>query len=152
MPPFTPPRWLIPWISRAHVWAYEQSDGRVGAWTSGMRHVLLRTRGRRSGQLHDVCLPYWIDDTDCPIIVASFSGSPKHPAWYLNLTDRTKNATVRVRDGRRVYDAAPEILSGAERARVWDALTIDRPFYVSYQQQTTRQIPLVRLRAAERAV
>ncbi len=145
-PPFEPPRWLIPWITRLHVWVYARSGGRVATSSGGLQLLLLTALGRRSGKPHSVCLPYWLDQDGSLLVVASFAGSPKHPAWYLNLTDRVRNSSVSVRDGRSVYSAKAEILRGAERARVWTALTADRPFYADYQRRTTREIPLVRLR------
>ena len=145
-PPFTPARWLIPWLMQLHVCVYSRSGGRLGTSWGGLHHLLLTAIGRRSGKPHVVCLPYWLDEDGSLVVVASFAGSPKHPAWYLNVTDRVRNASVSVRDGRKVYAAEAEILTGTNRERVWAALTADRPFYADYQKRTAREIPLVWLR------
>jgi len=145
----TPPRWLIPWITSAQVWIYETSNGRLGATGAGMPHLLLRTVGRKSGRELDVCLPYWLDEDGSRIVVASFAGGPRNPAWYHNVKDKRANPDVRVRDRDRVFRARADVLEGEERARVWRALIADRPFYQRYQDRTAREIPLVRLREAD---
>jgi deazaflavin-dependent oxidoreductase (nitroreductase family) len=141
-----PPREEIPAISRAHVAALE-SGGAEEFWNAaGMSHVIVRTLGRRTGNEHKVALPYWSDTDGSRVVVGSFAGAPDHPAWYLNLTDRERNGEVLLRVQEGSYWAQPEVLEGAEYARVWAALTADRPFYVGYTQRTARKLPLVRFR------
>ncbi len=141
----TPPRWLVPWITRANVWIYRRTDGRIGGTGAGMPQLLLTTVGRRSGRVHTVCLPFWNDGDGHRVVVASFGGAPRHPAWFHNLTDTGVNPTVSVQVGPRRLAARAEVVEGTERDRLWDALTADRPFYRDYQARTERVIPLVRL-------
>jgi deazaflavin-dependent oxidoreductase (nitroreductase family) len=123
----------------------ESSDDDV-VWTAaGMKHVLLHTRGRRTGAEHKVALPFWLDADGHRIVVASFAGAPAHPAWYLNLADRQANPEVRVRVQGAQYWADAQVLDGEDYARTWAALAADRPYYNDYQTRTDRQIPLVRL-------
>jgi deazaflavin-dependent oxidoreductase (nitroreductase family) len=143
--PFSPPRWLVPWITKLQVGVYEWSNGRLGSMAAGMRHLLLRTVGRRSGRSATVCLPYWRDPSGHRIVVASYAGGPKNPAWYHNLTDRSTNPTVMVQDRDRVFRARADVLKDEERGAVWQQLVADRPFYARYQEMTSREIPLVRL-------
>lgn len=140
-----PPRDEIPVISRAHVAAQESSDDDLVWVAAGMYHVIIVTTGRRSGREHKVTLPYWVDPNGYRVVVASFAGAPQHPAWYLNLADRSANPEVlcKVQDGQ--FWSRPEILSGDDYAATWAALTTDRPFYNDYQSETERRIPLVRL-------
>ena len=77
--------------------------------------------------------------------VASFAGAPAHPAWYLNLTDRTANPEVLVRVQGRSFWARADILDGEDYQRTWAGLTADREYYNGYQARTERRIPLVRL-------
>jgi deazaflavin-dependent oxidoreductase (nitroreductase family) len=135
----------IPGISRGHVQAMESSDADE-VWTlAGMHHVVLRTTGRRTGREHKVALPFWLDPDNHRIVVGSFAGAPRHPAWYLNLTDRDANAEVLVRVQGRSFWARPQILDGAEYDRIWALLTTDRAYYNGYQTRTDRKLPLVRL-------
>ena len=145
----TPPRWLIPYLSRAQVWLYRRSDGRAGGRGAGMSNLLLTTIGRRSGNRHTVCLPFWVDPEGRRVVVASFSGAPHHPAWYHNLADRSANPTV---DVQVMADRGPhlaQVLGGDDRTTIWDALVADRPFFADYQHRTERTIPLVRFVPAE---
>lgn len=141
---FAPPRWLIPRLSRAQVWLYRRTHGRVGGTGAGMHNLILSTTGRRSGNAHAVCLPFWVDGDGRRVVVASFAGAPSHPAWYHNLADRDVNPTVDVQvwDDRRSHVA--QILEGDDYRTVWDALVADRPFFADYQARTERRIPLVR--------
>lgn len=141
----TPDRSTIPAISASHVAMMENSDD-DGVWVwVNMHHVLLRTVGRRSGREHKVALPFWRDSGGHRVVVASFSGSPQHPAWFLNLADRTANPEVYVRVQGGAYWSVPDILDGEEYDEVWRALVLDRPHYADYQANTERRIPLVRL-------
>lgn len=140
-----PARDQIPGISRAHVAAMETSDAEEVWVGAGMKQLLLRTVGRKTGNQHKVALPYWRDPDGYPIVVASFAGAPQHPAWYLNLADRNANPEVFVRDRQRAFWADAQILDGAEYQRIWNALTADRPYYNDYQTRTERRIPLVRI-------
>ncbi len=141
----TPPRDEIPKLSRAHVEAMESSDDPTIWVQAGMPHVLLRTVGRRSGAEHKVALPTWTDPEGRRVVVASFSGAPQHPAWYLNLSDRAANPEVLVRVPGARFWSEPEILDGAEYERIWALLLADRAWYGDYQAATDRRIPLVRL-------
>jgi len=143
-----PSRDEIPQISRGHVAAMEASDDDAAWVIAGMHHVVLRTVGRRSGNEHKVALPFWADENGVPVVVASFSGAPQHPSWYLNLTDTEANGEVLVRRQKALYWSKPEILDRDEYAKVWAGLTADREYYNDYQLRTSRRIPLVRLSAA----
>lgn len=133
-------------ISRGHVQAMESSDDDAVWVLAGMHHVVLRTIGRKSGAEHKVALPIWRDPDGHRIVVASFGGAPGHPAWFLNLRDRTANPRVLCRvQGSQQYWSEPEILEGDERNRMWKLLNEDRAWYDTYQAKTDRTIPLVRL-------
>ena len=140
-----PPRDEIPGISRQHVAAMEASDDDAIWVIAGMHHVVLRTIGRRTGKEHKVALPYWVDPEGYMVVVASFSGAPQHPAWYLNLADRQANPEVLCRVQGSQFWADAQILDGTDYTQSWQGLTADRPYYDDYQSRTDRRIPLVRL-------
>lgn len=140
-----PPRDEIPGISRQHVAAMETSDADEVWVVAGMRHVLLRTIGRKSGHEHKVALPYWLDGDGRRVVVASFAGAPQHPSWYLNLTDRTANPELLVLDQGYRFWADGQVLNGSEYDDTWAGLIADRAYYANYQTRTDRTIPLVRL-------
>jgi deazaflavin-dependent oxidoreductase (nitroreductase family) len=132
-------------LTKMHVGAMEQTDDDMVWDQAGMKHVLLTTIGRKSAKVHKVALPTWNDPEGNRIVVASFAGAPGHPAWYLNLADRTANPDVRVRVQGGEYVCVPEILDGEEYDRIWALLVDDRAWYTTYQSKTERRIPLVRL-------
>jgi deazaflavin-dependent oxidoreductase (nitroreductase family) len=140
-----PPRHEIPGISRQHVAAMESSDDEA-VWTpAGMHHVVLTTRGRRTGRHHTVALPFWRDPGGDRVVVASFAGAAAHPDWYLNGADRTANPEVHVRVRSGAFWAGFEVVDGDDHERTWAALLADRPWYAEYQRRCERRIPLVRL-------
>jgi deazaflavin-dependent oxidoreductase (nitroreductase family) len=138
----TPPRWIIPWISRTHVALYKLTNGRIGSRLAGKPGILVRTIGARTGKVHTICLPFLPYEGD-RIVVASFSGAPKNPAWYHNLR---AHPDVVIRDRERVFWAHASVVPDDERPTVWAAVVADAPWYAQYQARTTRTIPLIRLR------
>jgi deazaflavin-dependent oxidoreductase (nitroreductase family) len=141
-----PAREQIPARTREHVAAMEASDSDEVWFLAGMHHLMLCTVGRRSGAQQKAALPYWFDADGHPIVVASYAGAPRHPAWYLNLSDRSANPEVLVKMQREAWWADAQELAGDDYRCTWDALVVDRPFYVDYQSRTTRKLPLISLR------
>jgi deazaflavin-dependent oxidoreductase (nitroreductase family) len=133
-------------ISAKHVALMETSDADDTWIWVGMEHLLLRTIGRRSGTEHKVALPFWRDPGGDRVVVASFGGSPKHPAWFLNLSDRDANPEVLVRVQGGLFWSTPQVLDGDDYAATWAGLVADRPWYADYVAKAEgRRIPLVRL-------
>jgi deazaflavin-dependent oxidoreductase (nitroreductase family) len=131
-------------VTRRHVERMEASDAdSVWNW-SGMEHLLLTTVGRTSGKLHKVALATWRDPDAQRIVAGSAAGSDRHPAWFLNVRDRTE-PEVLCRVQTKQFWSAPDILDGDEYLRIWDLLTRDREFFTEYQAKIARRIPLVRL-------
>ena len=141
----TPSQEEIPVITKMHVSALESSDDDAVWVQAGMHHVLLSTIGRKSGDTHKVALPFWRDPDGGRVVVASFAGATKDPAWFVNLADRSANPKVLVRVQGGSYWSEPEILDGDEYDRIWKLLNEDRAWYDNYQAKTERRIPLVRL-------
>jgi deazaflavin-dependent oxidoreductase (nitroreductase family) len=106
-----------------------------------MRILLLTTTGRKTGQARTAPLPYFSYEGRT-LVVGSFAGGDKHPAWFLNLTSEP---AVTMQIGRAVTAATAVELSGPERDRLWAQLVADWPRYALYQQGTPRTIPLVEL-------
>jgi deazaflavin-dependent oxidoreductase (nitroreductase family) len=128
--------------SSANVWIYRVSGGRLlGKFPSGAPVCLLTTHGRRSGQRHTVPLLY-LQDGDDLVIVASQGGAPQHPGWFRNLQ---ANPRAEVEIGGKRFPAAARLLEEDEKTRIWPRLVKLYPPYETYQQRTSRRIPVVRL-------
>jgi F420H(2)-dependent quinone reductase len=126
-------------LNKTHSSVYRRSDGRVWGTMFGGPVLLLNTTGRKSGQRRTNPLLYVRDGEDF-VVIASYGGAPKHPAWYLNLM-ATPDATVEV--GDREFRVRAEEVDGEEKARLWQKMVEMYPTYDSYQKKTDREIPLL---------
>jgi deazaflavin-dependent oxidoreductase (nitroreductase family) len=130
-------------VSRANAWLYRRTKGRFGAAMPGTRGrapiCLLTTTGRRTGQPRTVALLYLADGGDI-VVVASIGGMSKHPEWYLNLV---ANPAVTIEIGGDAREMTARTASPEEKARLWPRLVAMYKSYDTYQQRTTRAIPVV---------
>lgn len=122
-----------------HVRLYEETDGEQGYLWNGATCLVLTTKGRKSGATRKHALICGFDG-DTPVIVASQGGAPTHPNWYHNLTAEP-HVKVQVKGDR--FDAVARTAEGTERDRLWKIMTDVWPNYDSYQERTTRVIPVV---------
>ncbi len=108
----------------------------------------LETIGARTGQKRTAIVGWFPDTGDKSwLVIASYAGSARHPAWFLNLAKNPDAVWVRI--GGRRWKVRPESLRSAERAEAWQRVASLAPGYAAYQQKTDREIPIVRLRAVE---
>jgi deazaflavin-dependent oxidoreductase (nitroreductase family) len=129
-------------ITIVHRRLYTWTNGRIGAITGGMPTLLLTTTGRKSGRPRTVPLPYFPHPQGY-VVVASYAGGPRNPAWYDNLVAQPE-VELQIR-GRRVR-AIATAASPSERPEIWSRLLSSAPMYEDYQRITPREIPLVVLR------
>lgn len=132
-------RSLIRAFGDFHAWAYEVSGGRWGGRLQGLPMVLLHLIGRKSGKSRRTPLLYMKAGEDL-VIVASFYGSPGHPAWYHNLM---ANPECDIRVGPRRYRVRARTAKSEEREKLWPQLVDFYPDYAAYQSRTDREIPVV---------
>ena len=130
--------------ARIHAGVYRLSGGKVRVSIGGMRILILTTKGRRSGKPHSVPLGY-MSEGGSYVVTASYGGSARHPAWYLNLLSEPMATTLV--SGRRVPVIAQTVNSEA-REQLWTRLVDSVPLYQKYQDRTKRQIPMVYLNPA----
>jgi len=126
--------------TRIHRAIFEVSKGRILGKAFGRTFVELVTTGRRSGKERSTMLSVPIVDGDRLVLVASFGGDDRHPAWYLNLQ---ANPEVRVTIAGSTRTMVARTASEEERAELWPQITSAFEGYARYQEQTTRQIPVV---------
>ena len=131
-------------ILKIHQSIYESTNGLLGHKLLGVPTLLLRTTGRKSGELRTSALIY-IDYKGSKVIVASKGGDPRAPAWLLNLR---ANPLVEYQVNRVRVKAKAEVLEKghSDYAALWkghNARNANR--YDEYQAKTARPIPLVRL-------
>ena len=137
----------------AHLTSYLRSGGREGHVVDGRPSgaylfgttCLIRYRGRKSGRTMITPLSY-ADRGGEVIIVGSKGGSDAHPAWYLNVV---AGETVDFQIATQAFRATWREPEGAERQKIWDFMVDCYPFYATYQTRTSRQIPMVMMKAIE---
>jgi deazaflavin-dependent oxidoreductase (nitroreductase family) len=108
----------------------------------GNRLLLLTTRGARTGRRHTTPLAF-TRDGDRFVVIASMGGAPHHPAWYHNLV-KNREALVEVGSEQFAVRATP-LPSGPERDRLYEQQAQVMPGFRTYQEKTTRIIPVVLL-------
>jgi deazaflavin-dependent oxidoreductase (nitroreductase family) len=119
---------------------FNASKGRIFGKTFGMPIVKLVTTGRRSGKKRSTMLAVPIVDSDRLVLVASFGGDDRHPAWYLNLQ---ANPEVRTTTAGSTRTMIARIATEEERAELWPQITSVFEGYARYQERTERPIPVV---------
>jgi deazaflavin-dependent oxidoreductase (nitroreductase family) len=123
-----------------HVRRYIETDGEVGyIWREGSPILLLTVTGRKSGNEYTTPLIFGRDG-ESYVLVASQGGRPKHPDWYLNLAAHPE---VGVQVKGDTFRARARTADGEERERLWRAMNEIWKHYDSYQEKTTREIPVV---------
>ena len=56
-----------------------------------------------------------------------------------------EKASVIIEVGDEKYDAVASTVEGADRARLWAAITAASPFFIEHQAGVEREIPVVAL-------
>jgi deazaflavin-dependent oxidoreductase (nitroreductase family) len=128
-----------------HDAAFRASNGLLFNRFLGMPIVLLTTTGRKSGRPRATMLLAPVQDSDRLVLVASYGGDDRHPAWFLNLRD---NPHVEVLMDGRTRRMHARVASREEKAALWPRVTAVAWNYAQYQRQTARDIPLVILEPA----
>jgi deazaflavin-dependent oxidoreductase (nitroreductase family) len=129
----------IDWNARNRnvITEFRANGGKVGDGTNKL--ILLTTTGAKSGLLRVNPLNYSIDG-DRIILIASKGAAPTNPDWYHNLVAHPE---VTVEIGTEKIQMRASIAEGEERQRLYDQQAALMPFFAKYQQQTTRQIPVI---------
>jgi deazaflavin-dependent oxidoreductase (nitroreductase family) len=71
------------------------------------------------------------------------TGLARSPDWFRNLRE-AEEATIEI--GTRSWRVRPEVLTGAERDRVWNDVVLARiPSVSKYERKAQRTIPVARL-------
>ncbi|MEI2700979.1 MAG: nitroreductase family deazaflavin-dependent oxidoreductase [Baekduia sp.] len=130
--------------SAFNTWVYRASGGRLGGSFDGAPLVLVHHVGAKSGE-HRVVPLLGMPDGDDLVIVASYGGAPKTPAWFFNLK---ANPDTRIELKGRVIDVTASVVPEPERSELWPRLVEFYAAYGDYQRKTERVIPLIRLTPA----
>lgn len=108
-------------------------------------HCMIKYKGRKSGKTFITTLCYG-DIGGEVVIVGSKGGADQHPEWYLNVV---ASKEIEFQIATQAFRATWREPEGAEHEKVWNFMVDCFPFYASYQASTSRQIPLVMMKAIE---
>ena len=136
--------WLIKHVaSPLDPLIFKATNGRFTSMGPPVMPMLtLTAKGRRSGQPRAVQLACHDHEGD-PLVVASAWGQERHPAWRYNL-EANPEVEVQVRGER--FQARAELLTDAEKDKVWDDIRRAIPQMNVYEKRTDRNIRVFRLR------
>jgi deazaflavin-dependent oxidoreductase (nitroreductase family) len=135
---------LLP-LLRVHDFIYQKSGGRIGHHLPGAPpSLLLHSVGAKTGKPRINTLTY-ARDGERYLIVASYGGAERNPAWYHNVK---AHPDVEINVGPRRFAVHGDILlpDSPEYARLFRIVNqnnSDR--YTNYQKRTERPIPIVAL-------
>ncbi len=118
---------------------FRANQGKVGGQFAGAPLLLLTTTGAKSGRAITKPLVYTKDGNRI-VLIASFAGAPKNPAWFVNLV---ANPVVTIELGSERFQARGTVTSGEERQRLYKNQAAQMAIFDDYQKKTTRQIPVV---------
>ena len=128
-------------FNQAIIDEFRANGGVVGGPFEGATLLLLHTTGARSGRPRVSPLAYLTIDGRM-IIIGSYAGAPKDPAWVHNLRAHPR---ARIEVGTDTYDVAVRELPAGERDATYPKVTEMAPAFAEYQAKTTRVIPLFEL-------
>lgn len=140
MPEFPPDPWEDSLIADIRANGGRPSSGPL----AGHPLLLLYSTGAKSGQRRRSILTYSRDGDDY-IVAGTASGAPKDPAWVANVR---ANPDVTIEVAGVEHPAKATIVDETERQRLWDHHVEELPWFGDYPKQTTRTIPVIRLRTS----
>lgn len=126
-------------LNRNVIEEFRANDGKVSGMFANEPLLLLTTTGAKSGEKRTNPLVHTLDG-DRVVIIASFGGAPKHPAWFLNIR---ANPEVTIELPGETFTNNALIPTGEERQRIYDQHAAEMPRFAEYQAMTSREIPVV---------
>jgi len=134
--------WLVKQGANLNTLLYRVTKGKVGGTYDGAPVVLVHHIGAKSGEARVAPVVYLADGDDV-IIVASYGGAPKSPAWFHNLK---ANPDTKMELRGETIPVRAEVVAEPERSELWTRVVQLYPAFADYQRKTERIIPIVRLR------
>lgn len=122
---------------------FRTNGGFVGTNGFGKGLVLLHHRGARSGTARVSPVAAIPDGDGAWFVAASKGGAPQNPSWYHNLLAHPDVEIETPDDGTVAVHA--DDLAGQARDDAWELFKQRSEGFRSYEQKTSRVIPVLRL-------
>jgi deazaflavin-dependent oxidoreductase (nitroreductase family) len=137
--------WIKHVASRLDPVIFRASGGRFTSMgPPAMPMLALTAIGRRSGRPRSVQLACLELDGDY-LVVASAMGQQKHPAWRYNIE---ANPQVEIQMRGQRFAARAQVLTDAEKDRIWADIREAIPQLDVYEERTDRNLRVFRLSRA----
>jgi deazaflavin-dependent oxidoreductase (nitroreductase family) len=122
---------------------FRANGGTVTTMGFGRGLVLLHHTGARTGTERVAPVAAIRSDDDTWLVAASKAGAPTNPDWYHNLVAHPDVVIETPDDG--TVEVTARVLEGSERDDAWARFTSMSEGFRSYEQKTTRVIPVIAL-------
>lgn len=135
-------------VISAGVWALENghrallalTGGRFPQSIAGMPTLELHTTGAKFGVRRSRLLTSPIVEDGRVVLVGSNGGGETSPAWVANLRAHPE---VEITMGDDTHRYRARVVTGDERAELWDRIVQRYRGYDAYQRRAPREIPVV---------
>ncbi len=125
---------------------FRENNGKVGGYFAGSKLALLTTTGAKSGEKRTAPVMSFRRD-DAVYVVASKAGADSHPAWYLNmLANPSLFVELATDSGIDSFEATAVTVPEPQRTALYAEIGAENPGFATYQESTSRVIPIVELR------
>ncbi|MEM7033933.1 MAG: nitroreductase/quinone reductase family protein [Chloroflexota bacterium] len=132
---------LLKAIAKIHTAVMRISGGRMGNQMGGNEILLLHHVGAKSNKNYVSPLAY-VEDEGAYAIIAAAAGQAKNPGWFHNLK---KNPSTIIEIKGKTINVTAKVAPKETRDRIWADVVVDFPQFASYEEKTTRVIPIVLL-------
>jgi len=137
-PEDVPPRWIVKFITRAHLFLNRITGGKAFNTLSGDEVCFVTMTGAKSGRTITVPLMY-VPHGEGVLLVASQGGAPKNPVWYNNIA---ANPDIEVRHRNRTMKLRARLAGPEEKPALWPVCDSHYAPFVDYRARTSRDIPI----------
>ena len=136
---------IIKYFAKFQARIFLLSKGKLwNKWPGGFHVMVVRTKGAKTDKIRNIPLIY-VHQDGMPILVASLGGMPKNPNWYYNVKAHPNLKISTIHDSQN-YIA--EELSKEKKDELWPLICSFYPDYETYQNNTSREIPVFLCRSA----
>ena len=136
---------IIKYFAKFQARVFLLSNGKLwNKWSGGFPVMVVRTKGAKTNKIRNIPLIY-VHQDGMPILIASLGGMTKNPNWYYNVKAHP-NLKISTTHDSKNYIA--EEVSKDKKDELWPLICSFYPDYETYQNNTSRDIPVFLCRSA----
>jgi len=136
---------IIKYFAKFQAGIFLLSKGKLwNKWPGGFPIMVVQTKGAKTQKIRNIPLIY-VHENGLPILVASLGGMPKNPSWYYNVKANPALKISTIHDSRNYL---AEEVSKEKKEELWPLICSFYPDYETYQNNTSRDIPVFLCRQA----